>query len=350
MQCRMIQYREGAPFIPEEKVIYYLSGRIEADKVGFYLALREVIGLSREVRIVYPPFLVGGLGPDVLAYNFPMVKASFLDSMDFYRDAYAFLGVAPQPHSRHIVRYDLSSRAFLCFDLSASTDEEFFGNLRSTAPYIAPWNDDQYPSLCSIVSGRDLLESLPESMQIAELTKISRNMSLSADERYEADQLLAGLKVKNDIQKLVMDNFPVAVILRWIRDAQKLSRLVITSDYRILLADYDREVVLHPLEKTVYLFYLRHEEGCRFKDLGDHRDELQAIYDDVSGVRSPAKARKSIDDLCNIWGKSINEKCSRIKKAFITMFGDSVASYYYVSGTKGGAKRITLDRSLVSWE
>ncbi len=41
----------------------------------------------------------------------------------------------------------------------------------------------------------------------------------------------------------------------------QLSRLVITKDYRFVLADYDnREVELQPVHKAVYLLFLAHPE------------------------------------------------------------------------------------------
>ena len=48
----------------------------------------------------------------------------------------------------------------------------------------------------------------------------------------------------------------------------KLSRLVITDDYRFVLVDYDREVELQPVHKAVYLLFLAHPEGIEFKRLG----------------------------------------------------------------------------------
>ena len=54
----------------------------------------------------------------------------------------------------------------------------------------------------------------------------------------------------------------------------KLSRLVITEDYRFVLADYDNlEVELQPVHKAVYLLFLAHPEGIEFKRLGDYRQE-----------------------------------------------------------------------------
>ena len=58
----------------------------------------------------------------------------------------------------------------------------------------------------------------------------------------------------------------------------KLSRLVITEDYRFILADYQKEVELQPVHKAVYLLFLAHPEGIEFKRLADYREELTKYY------------------------------------------------------------------------
>ena len=59
----------------------------------------------------------------------------------------------------------------------------------------------------------------------------------------------------------------------------KLSRLLITKDYRFFLVDMgNREVELQPVHKAVYLLFLTHPEGIEFKRLGDYREELTRYY------------------------------------------------------------------------
>ena len=58
----------------------------------------------------------------------------------------------------------------------------------------------------------------------------------------------------------------------------KLSRLVITKDYRFLLEDYHQEVELQPVHKAVYLLFLAHPEGIEFKRLAEYREELTRYY------------------------------------------------------------------------
>lgn len=132
----------------------------------------------------------------------------------------------------------------------------------------------------------------------------------------------------------------------------KLSHLRITRHKEIILDDFDhREVKMDALTKSIFLLYLKHPEGIRYKELCDHRSELEEIYLSISGRSDMDSIRKSIDDLTDpITSNSINEKVSRAKKAFREVVDVRIARFYYIDGRQGAAKRIALDRSLVIWE
>lgn len=142
----------------------------------------------------------------------------------------------------------------------------------------------------------------------------------------------------------------------------KLSRLVVTKDYRIILADYDnREVELTPVHKAVYLLFLAHPEGIEFKRLRDYRDELARYYMATARLMDKEAIMESVDMLVDPLNNSINEKCSRIKKVFMGMMDEYTASYYIISGhtqkhLEGSSriwyerlKVITLPRELVEY-
>ena len=142
----------------------------------------------------------------------------------------------------------------------------------------------------------------------------------------------------------------------------KLSRLVITKDYRIILADYDnKEVELTPVHKAVYLLFLVHPEGIEFKKLRDYRDELARYYMATARQMDKETIMESVDMLVDPLNNSINEKCSRIKKVFMGMMDEYTASYYIISGhtqkhLEGSSriwyerlKVITLPRELVEY-
>ena len=138
----------------------------------------------------------------------------------------------------------------------------------------------------------------------------------------------------------------------------KLSRLLITKDYRFYLTDYsNREVELQPVHKAVYLLFLAHPEGIEFKRLGEYREELTGYYLKTARLMDREKIMEGVDHLVNPLDNAINEKCSRIKKTFLELMDEYTASYYFISShTKkhiGGRvwyerlKVITLPRELV---
>lgn len=133
---------------------------------------------------------------------------------------------------------------------------------------------------------------------------------------------------------------------------QELSQLTITSNYDIILDDFDgREVKMDKLSKAVFLLYLRYPKGIRFKELCDYTKELEDIYKSISGRIDLAAMHENIVNLTNsTMNNSINEKVSRVKRAFRNVVDDRIAKYYYIDGKQGEVKTIALDRSLVVWE
>lgn len=113
----------------------------------------------------------------------------------------------------------------------------------------------------------------------------------------------------------------------------KLSRLIITDDYRFILADYNNtEVELQPVHKAVYLLFLNHPEGIEFKRLTEYREELLNIYMKTARWMDKEKIVESVDKLVDPLDNAINEKCSRIKKVFLDLMDEYRASYYIISG------------------
>ena len=127
----------------------------------------------------------------------------------------------------------------------------------------------------------------------------------------------------------------------------KLSRLIITEDYRFVLADYNQiEVELQPVHKAVYLLFLAHPEGIEFKRLGDYREELKGYYMQTAKLLDKEKIEEGVNHLVDPLDNAINEKCSRIKKAFLDLMDEYRASYYIISShtQKHIAGRIWYER------
>lgn len=139
------------------------------------------------------------------------------------------------------------------------------------------------------------------------------------------------------------------IVSRLFGGQSQLQKLVI-KNYRIFLGDDRKEVHLEPLVRAVYLLFLNHPEGIAFKNLPDYRQELCAIYNKVRPWGLTDRAIRSIEDVTNPVLNSINEKCARIRKVFLSLLDSRMAENYCIRGKRGEAKRISLPRELVVWE
>ena len=131
----------------------------------------------------------------------------------------------------------------------------------------------------------------------------------------------------------------------------KLSKVIITPKYEIMLPDYGTEPIdMSPLPKALFFLFLKHDEGINFKCLPDYRSELQTIYEKITNRVSDSVISNSIAKITNPLENAVNEKCSRIREAFLKRMDERVAEHYYVTGQRGERKRITLPRELVEWQ
>lgn len=141
-----------------------------------------------------------------------------------------------------------------------------------------------------------------------------------------------------------------AEIEAMLHEDDNMPSLFITKDFKILLGNERKEVRMEPLVKAVFLLFLKHPEGIAFKFLPDYREELARIYARLRPVGLTDRALQSIEDVTNPMLNSINEKCARIRGAFVGQFDDHMARHYYIDGRRGEAKKISLPRNLVTWE
>jgi hypothetical protein len=142
---------------------------------------------------------------------------------------------------------------------------------------------------------------------------------------------------------------PVLEELRMEAAKRRLSRLLITKDYRFILIDeQNKEVELNPVHKAVYLLFLNHPEGIEFKRLREFREELLGYYMATARFMDKKTVTESVDMLTDPLNNSMNEKCSRIKSVFLNIMDPYRANYYIVSShnTKhvAGSSRVWYER------
>ena len=151
----------------------------------------------------------------------------------------------------------------------------------------------------------------------------------------------------NEIHERITQLQQRGMSLRTLREAllqyQTPSRLIVTTDLRLLLADYNNlEIPLTPLCKALYLLYLRHPEGIAFKELYTHHDELLALYQAIAPTLNPARISSHIQRLTNPLDNALNEKVSLIRRAFAKHLDDNLLPFYVIQGEKAERRRVHL--------
>ena len=157
-------------------------------------------------------------------------------------------------------------------------------------------------------------------------------------------------EVKHKVHKLKEYGLSEKDFASLLRSEQPLLQLTVSKNYKIFLGEKRTEVCMEPLVKAVYLLFLKHPEGILFKALPDYRKELTDLYDKLRPWGVTDRTLQSIEDVTNPLLNSINEKCARIKKAFLSVMEGDMAEHYYIKGTRGDPKGIDLPRDLVTWE
>jgi hypothetical protein len=168
-------------------------------------------------------------------------------------------------------------------------------------------------------------------------------------ENKETEQLIK--EIESRVERLKQKGISEHIIQSIFSKPTTTSRMDITRNNRIIQPDYNNmEITMTPLVKAVYFLFLRHTNGINFKDLVDYRKELTSIYESIKGERADSRMSNSICDLTDPTKNSINEKVARIREAFVTRFKESLSTNYIVNGERGEAKRVLLNRELVTWE
>jgi hypothetical protein len=182
-----------------------------------------------------------------------------------------------------------------------------------------------------------------------DLKAFIKNLKSINDEKLIVDTLVFLIKKLQESQPDLCNQLNNSLFNKIsISSSSVISRMVIDERYRIFLPDYNNiEIELNPLSKSLYIFLLRKPDGIIFKELSNYRNELIEIYSRVGNRLDMDQVKKSIYDLTDPRSNSINEKCSKIKEAFLSKIDDAIAEQYYITGSRSQNKLIKLDRSLL---
>jgi hypothetical protein len=326
----LIYFSKQLPFQPDEMQIIYVekdfSPVINAAFQEHYKEISEMIS-QKGYRLFYAPAISSKIqDTEYLKYNFPGIQPDKIKTANF--------------QELNLLQYLLPESEVSCGFLRLKLDGE-------TKYGFSKFEfDEQLPLISQVETylgkvGEDpIFFSLgrPDSEDdVADFNFWQKSRELMDD-------------VKAKISELRMLGVEEMLIRNLVEIQHQLSTVKISNDNRIFLPEFQKEIKMAPLPKAVFLLFLQHPEGILFKNLPDYRAELLSIYNKLAHTDDREITEKSIVDVTDPSSNSINEKCSRIREAFLREMNDEIARHYYVTGNRGEVKKIELNRDLVAWE
>ena len=354
---KRVVFDDDLPFKPNFEDVFYVEDEF-IPALNEYIAEHydELCKRFAEHGLIFnyfPKLCNQAVQQDTLLYMFPYMKADAvcvngnisLESLKEHLACGSFDG----PALIHAIKTDLGDDCVihaysyypLVPDSNVSLNDQFEWYTRSISldDYIGPHYkiDEICPS-----NGDD------DDAADRNFEKVNIDCDNDFAQYIKDEDLKLVKEIRERISELRKKGYQFALLQDLIEEQPTLSRMVITNDYRIFLPDYNNvEITMSPLPKAVYLLFLKHPEGILFKHLGDYYQELLDIYKEIGNRVIERNVRKSIHDITDPTNNSINEKCARIREAFLKHFDTPYAQNYYITGLRGEPKRITLPRELV---
>lgn len=315
---------------------------------------------QQNINFIYLPFLLQNQEyKNILDYNHPYLNTDNRNGLlqEIYNGIIQKYNISVADCAVVSLEDDYAKTLIICkeIDFSFNLQEQFLYLPIDIRWVILEREKQEYESLALRLRNGNRDNLSRECM----FNIVANPNDISDEERIDSidliyDELEFEKEIHRNIDKLIERGALelIGMVIERLQTAtQKLSRLIITKDFRIFLEDYGmKEIEMSPLPKSLFILFLNHPEGIPFKRLSDHHDELLSIYMNITrndGLEQSVASIKAMTDPLN---NSINEKCSRIRASFLKVIPDNLAENYYITGYRGDAKKIELDRELVQFQ
>lgn len=235
-------------------------------------------------------------------------------------------------------------------DITLSADDEEIDSKPSKVEYSStPSLTDKFKEWLHKY-GRKCVAEEDDSYETSQGPALS-----SLDEILDEDVRETFRTMEKNIQRLRLLGVPLEVIIKFVINREKVSRLLVTDDLRLFLPDYNNiEITMPPMYKAVYLLFIYHrEEGIVLQGLENYHNELETFYKRTRNVEQLTPSQlTSINRLESSWNGdgSIYTVLSRIKTAFKNVIDEHLARHYFIEGRPGEPYKLVLEPDLIIWE
>lgn len=128
-----------------------------------------------------------------------------------------------------------------------------------------------------------------------------------------------------DLRAMGLDEDQIATL---VRKDEGSGRVIIDRGYLILLDEARVKIRLTPMERTLYIFLARQQEGVKQDELWRYWKELYKIYQSQTVYGDTEMIADSIDALCEDDMATLRTNISRIKKKIKDKAGDWASQRY----------------------
>ena len=194
---------------------------------------------------------------------------------------------------------------------------------------------------------------------ISDFCQDKREITLQLRTADVCDDCISLIKNKNISPDLFIQSTQIMEHIRsqlLFRDRYELtkrpSRIVITPGREpIRFIDMDNsQLRLAPLEKAVFILFLKNPEGLHFNRISEHREQLKEIYLTVGHSLTLANLNNTLDIVTDPTENRLSEIVSKMRNKFSKHVGHEMAEHYAIDGPRGDRKKIKLDGNLVVWD
>lgn len=258
----------------------------------------------------------------------------------------------PQDHTR-VVMHPRPSRGPMPVD--ASFDENDVEMCSKSAKREPPQRRSRIKEAINKtmdkVSRRKKGPDAPEDLEVEEVLEFRR-----IETEYERDMRDLRARIVAFIAKYHQD--PHEVMTTMLEGKVLLgttpSHLLVNGDLKVVLPEYDEmEIQMPAMCRTLYILFMKCRlatgGGIVLKDIGQYRDDIIDIYSLVKPGASEDRVERSVDNLCDPQGDSLNQAISRINRCIRNVITDeNLARQYTITGARGEEYTIGLDPSYLT--
>lgn len=238
-----------------------------------------------------------------------------------------------------------------------------FGEVESAAPQDKTRIGDRWKRLAKqfhdfMAEKTEGLTSSPQIHREEESAKPRRD-ALQEEEkrevlRLERERKQALERIKREIVNYIAHYHEdpkelMAELLRGKVVVGRPGRVIVNGNMKIVLPEYDEmEVEMPAMCRTLYILFMKVRKqgnnGIVLKNMDEYRRAIGEIYGLVKPGASDGRVKRSIDNLCDPFGDSLNQTISRINRCIRNIITDKeLAKEYIIAGSRGEPYGIGLN-------